>query len=195
MRGSRRARLPPRRRRRARRRASASARLGAWPKHDGDLRFAPGRERELAAEGRHAPSVVARARRRSRPSRPSRASGCCGPGRRRTGRGWSRSPGSRRLVAAKAKPRSKSLCGFWKRSVEPTVSSRILSTLSFGLSSSARSKKGATRRRFGLGAAIAQGQEAHVARIVGRDEDDVFDRRDRRACREMSRRPARSVAS
>ena len=118
---------------------------------DRDLCFAPGRERELAAEGGHAPAVVARARRRSRPSRPSPASGCCVRGRRRNGRGWSRSRDRRKLVAAKAKPRSKSLLGFWKRSVDPTVSSRILSTLAFGLSSSARSKNGATRRRFGLG--------------------------------------------
>ena len=70
--------------------------------------------------------------------------------------------------------------GVLEKDVDPTVSSWIVHA-AFGLSSSARSKKGVMRRRLGLGAAIAQGQEAHIARKIGRDEDAMVDRRDRRA--------------
>ena len=68
--------------------------------------------------------------------------------------------GASRLVAAKAKPCTKSLRGFWKKSVDPTVSSWILSTLSFGLSSSAISKKGTTRRRLAAGPDCAASRAA-----------------------------------
>ena len=117
---------------------------------DRDLCLAARRQNDLAAKGRDAPPVVARGAvaragldHRGRQDVAARA-------RRRSGRGWSRSPAARSSSRRRRSRARSRCCGFWNRSVEPTVSSRILSTLALGLSSSARSKNGAMRRRFGF---------------------------------------------
>ena len=152
--------------------ASASARLGAWPKTTTIFASPPG--------GREISPAKAATRRPSSRAAPSGApvSTIAGVWMSRPGPPKKRVrevsvAGAARLVAAKAKPRSKSLFRIWKTSVAPTVSWRILPTLSLGLSSSARSKNGTTRSRFGR-RPFPQRQNADVARPIGRDEHDIF---------------------
>ena len=105
--------------RRGRERFRAGRRLAEG---DRNLCLAARRQNDLAGKGRHAPPVIARGaiaragldqrRRQDIAARPAEEASADGLGLR-----------LRRLVAAKAKPRTKSLRGFWKSSVEPTVSS------------------------------------------------------------------------
>ena len=154
---------------------------------DGDLRFAPGRDRELAAEGGDAPSVVARAavaragldhrRRQDVAPRAAEEPGADGLGRRIPQARRHEGEAALEIVVGILEKKRRA-----DRLVTDLVHARVRTVLERKI------EEGRDAQALRARAVIAQGQQTHVAWIVGRDENDVVDRQIA-ACRDKRRRP------
>ena len=140
---------------------------------DRDLCFAARRQHDLAAEGGHAPSVVARGAvarasldhrgREDIASGPAEESRADGLGRWSLEARRGESEAAHEIVVRVAEEKSRA-----NRLVDNLVDARVGAVLEREI------EEGRDAQALWVRPAIAQGQETHVARIVRRHEDDIF---------------------